>query len=122
MPKRFNPTSNHPFRAVQAWQILIGLAMNRQTTTYDLLALKMYRRKAQGVLAHVLGHIAFYCRANRLPDLNCIVVGAQRGTAGSGIPRSRGTLDQERERVYRYDWYGLLAPTAEELAEAYQTP
>ncbi len=36
--KRFNPSSKHPARAVQAWQILVSAAMNRQTLTYKRLA------------------------------------------------------------------------------------
>jgi hypothetical protein len=55
--KHFNPTAKHPVRAVQAWQILVGKAMNRQTVTYEGLSLLMYRRRAAGVLAQVLGHI-----------------------------------------------------------------
>ena len=29
--RTFNPHSQHPARAVQAWQILVGKAMNRPT-------------------------------------------------------------------------------------------
>jgi hypothetical protein len=36
--KTFNPTSEHPGRAVQAWQILVEKAMNRQTMTYEGLS------------------------------------------------------------------------------------
>ncbi len=58
MMKLFNPTSAHPERAVQAWQILVGKAMNRQTVTYLGLSRMMYQRNASGVLDRILGHIA----------------------------------------------------------------
>ena len=48
--REFNPSSVHPDRAVQAWQILVGAAMNRQTYTYEILSIKMYEKKAPGVL------------------------------------------------------------------------
>jgi hypothetical protein len=66
----FNPSSNHPARAVQAWQILVSTAMNRQTLTYKLLAKLMYHRDAQGVLDKILGHIAFYCIDHDQPRLH----------------------------------------------------
>jgi hypothetical protein len=72
--KYFNPSSKHPARAVQAWQILISAAMNRQTITYKTLARLMYGREAAGVLDQILGHIASYCNDNVLPPLTSIVV------------------------------------------------
>jgi hypothetical protein len=44
--RTFNPHSGHPARAVQAWQILVGRAMNRQTVTYDGLSRLMYGKRA----------------------------------------------------------------------------
>ena len=44
--KVFNPSSPHPARAVQAWQIIVGIAMNRQTITYEGLSRLMYQKKA----------------------------------------------------------------------------
>ena len=84
--KLFNPSSKHPARAVQAWQILVGKAMNRQTITYLELSRLMYKKDAQGVLDKILGHIAYYCIDNKLPALTSIVVGKGRGTPGRDIP------------------------------------
>ncbi len=84
--KSFNPSSKHAARAVQAWQILISAAMNRQTLTYKKLAILMYGRKAAGVLDRILGHIAYYCDHNDLPPLTSIIVGEGRGTPGKDIP------------------------------------
>ena len=117
--KRFNPSSKHPARAVQAWQILVGAAMNRQTLTYKGLAQLMYQRDAQGVLDKILGHIAFYCIDNDVPPLTSIVVGQGRGTPGEDIPMDLNKRDTERERVYEMDWYDVYPPSAEELHASY---
>ena len=117
--RRFNPHSEHPARAVQAWQILVGTAMNRQTLTYSGLAQAMYGRRAQGVLDRILGHVAFYCVDNKLPALTSIVVGKGRGTPGCDIPIDLKTVDKEREKVYGFNWYDVYPPTAEELHEAF---
>ena len=95
--RRFNPSSTHPARAVQAWQILVGRAMNRQSITYEGLAELMYRRHAAGVLNEILGHIAFYCNEYGLSPLTAIVVGKGRGTPGENIPIDQSTLDKQRE-------------------------
>ena len=115
----FNPTSKHQHRAVQAWQILVGAAMNRQTLTYEGLSKLMYQKKAAGVLDRVLGHIAFYCIENELPALTSIVVGKKRGTPGEDIPIDPATLDAEREKVYATDWYDIYPPSAEEFHNAF---
>jgi hypothetical protein len=118
--KHFNPTSKHPARAVQAWQILVGAAMSRQTLTYKGLARMMYHRDAQGVLDHILGHIAFYCIDNDLPPLTSIVVGLGRGTPGHDIPIDLTKIDTEREKVYARDWYDIYPPSADELHACYE--
>ena len=117
--KEFNPSSQHPDRAVQAWQILVSGGMNRQTFTYEGLSLLMYGKKAAGVLDKILGHVAFYCIDNDLPPLTSIVVGKGRGTPGRDIPINRDNMDEQRESVYEYDWYNAYPPTASELHEAY---
>jgi hypothetical protein len=116
--RMFNPSSKHPDRAVQAWLILASAAMNRQTLTYEGLAQLMYRRKAQGVLDRILGHIAFYYIDEDLPPLTSIVVGKKRGAPGADIPIDLSQFDAERERVYATDWYNIYPPSAEELSAA----
>ena len=108
-------------RALQAWQILIGAAMNRQTLTYLGLSQAMYRRKAQGVLDKILGHVAFYCADNGLPALTSIVVGKGRGTPGEDIPADRTRLDEIREQVYETDWYDVIPPTAADLKASFDS-
>jgi len=115
----FNPKSNHPARAVQAWQILVSAAMNRQTLTYKGLARLMYQRDAQGVLDKILGHIAFYCIDHDLPPLTSIVVAQGRGTPGQDIPIDLAKIDKEREKVYANDWYNIYPPSADELHSSF---
>jgi hypothetical protein len=116
----FNPSSSHPDRAYQAWLILIGAAMNRQTLTYEGLSVLMYRRKAQGVLDRILGHVAFYCIEHGLPPLTSIVVGKKRGTPGADIPIDLSQRDMERERVHTHDWYDEFPPNPMQLKSAYE--
>jgi hypothetical protein len=126
MPKRsrqkaptFNPSCALYARAAQAWQILVGKAMNRQTLTYEALSELMYRRKASGVLGKILGHIAFYCSDHDLPPLTTIVVNKASGLSGEGIPVNPSELDSERERVYAFDWYNIIQPSFQDLGDAY---
>lgn len=116
---RFNPSSTHPQRAVQAWQILVGKAMNRQTVTYRALSELMYGKPAAGVLGEILGHIAFYCIDSKLPALTSIVVNTG-GTPGSRIPIDLSTIDTERESVYDHDWYDVYPPNEDALSESFK--
>jgi hypothetical protein len=118
--KRFNPTATEPVRAVQAWQILVGAAMNRQTLTYKGLAKLMFQREAAGVLAGILGHIAFYCIDHNLPPLTSVVVKLDQGTPGVRIPIDRAELDAEREKVYAMDWNDICPPNEVELHACYK--
>jgi hypothetical protein len=118
--RKFNPKASHPARAVQVWQILVGRAMNRQTITYHGLSVIMYKKAegAAGVIANILGLVAFYCNDNKLPPLTSIVVGKRRGTPGDDIPIDLAKLDEAREKVYDFDWYDVYPPTEDELVLA----
>ncbi len=81
----------------------------------------MFRRDAQGVLGHILGHIAFWCQDHELPELNSIVVN-KSGEPGEGIPSARADINAERERVYSdVDCYDICPPTEAALAESYRS-
>ena len=118
--RTFQPSTTRAERAIQAWVILVGKAMNRQTINYGKLAELMFERKAAGVLAQIVGRIAFWCDERKLPQLNSIVVGAKRGRPGDHIPLPLKEVDQVRERVYRKNWQVLCPPTVEELEEAWK--
>ena len=117
--RSFNPSSPHPARAVQCWQILVGKAKSRQILTYKLLSELMYRKPAAGVLPQILGHVAYYCAENDLPPLTAIVVNAG-GAPGEGIPIGLSNIDSERERVYEHDWYDVYPPSEDDLAQAFK--
>jgi hypothetical protein len=118
--KTFNPTSQNPARAVQAWQILAGKAMNRQTVTYEGLSKIMYGKEAAGVMAGILGHVAFYCMEIGIPPLTVLVVGKEPGKPGDAFPVDSTKIDEEREKVYQYDWYNIYPPSEADLAAAYR--
>ena len=118
--KTFNPTSERPARAVQAWQILVGKAMNRQTLTYEDLSKLMYEKEAAGVLAQILGHVAYYCIENEIPPLTELVVGKEAGRPGDRIPVDPSKIDGQREKVYRRNWYDIYPPSEADLAAAYK--
>lgn len=117
--QHFNPNSDWPHRALQAWMILVGKAMNRQTETYEGLSILMYGKPAAGVLGNILGHIAYYCDDHDLPQLNVLVVGKDRGTPGYLIPLEPNEIDAAREAVYTIDWYDIMPPTVEDLRAAF---
>lgn len=116
---RFNPSASHPARAVQAWQILVGRAMNRQTVTYLGLSQLMYGKSAPGVLDKILGHIAFFCKEEKLPPLTSVVVNKSIGVPGHAIPVEASKVDELREQVYEFDWHDVYPPSADELKAAY---
>lgn len=118
--KYFNPSDNQAARAVQAWQFLIGAAMNRQTLTYKRLSQLLFQRDAAGVLAHILGHIAFNCIDNELPPLTAVVVKSDQGRPGERIPIDLADVESEREKVYETDWYDIYPPSEEELRDCYR--
>ncbi|MCA1940143.1 MAG: hypothetical protein LDL26_04035 [Caenispirillum bisanense] len=117
--RHFNPSSNLPHRAHQAWMILVGMAMNRQTTTYKALSVLMYGKEASGVLGNILGHIAYFCEDHDLPQLNVIVVSKGKGVPGDLIPLEPNEVDAVREAVYATNWYDIVPPSPQALAEAY---
>lgn len=94
--------------------------MNRQTITYEDLSKLMYGKPAAGVLAQVLGHVAFYCKDNRLPPLTALVIRERVGKPGDRIPIDPASIDEEREKVYACDWFDVYPPSEEELAAAYR--
>jgi len=120
--RTFEAYATHPMRALQAWQILISAAKNRQIHSYLSLSKLMYGKSAAGVLGQVLGHVAFYCKDSRLPPLTVIVVGQKRGTPGALIPVKPEDQDVEREKVFKHDWYNVIPPTPGELKAAFDLP
>lgn len=114
--KKFSEIQTRPSRALQVWQILISAAMNRQTHTYKSLSNLMFGHNATGVLGPMLGYVADYCNKYSLPPLTVIVVNSKTGLPGEEIPVNE-SLNEQRERVYSFDWYDIYPPSEEELEQ-----
>jgi putative restriction endonuclease len=108
-----NDVRTAPYHALQIWQILICKAANRQTMTYGELAEILGFKGAQ-VLGSFLEYILRYCAKNDLPSLTVLVVNQTTGLPGAGFPQEN--LHSERERVFRFKWFGLLPPTPAEFS------
>ena len=109
------------WRALQIWQILVGYAHNKKIMTYKELA-DLLGYKSPNVFSDLLGHVMYYCAQNSLPPLTLLVVNAETGYPGEGFTE-RGqypTLEAARMAVHRYDWFGIVPPTVEELHNANQ--
>jgi hypothetical protein len=115
--RKFKDVSSYETRALQIWQILISKAHNRQIITYKQLS-ELIGYRGAGVLAQTLGHILHYCKLYKLPPLTSLVVAEKTGLPGSGIGIKKD-LHSLREKVFKYDWYGLYPPTPEELSKIY---
>ena len=111
----------------QAWVILVSAAHNRQTITYRQLATAMFDGydEPQPLLTHrPLIAVAAFCRREELPNLTAIMASEDErflGLPAEGIHRDYVALDAanaEREKAYRYNWYGVMVPTISELAAA----
>ena len=115
----FDSLRTREARALQIWQILIGLAHNRQTITYKQLS-KLLRFEGAGVFSPLLEPIMMYCKKNNLPPLTILVVNEATGMPGEGLATIRD-LNEDREKVFRHDWYGIHPPSEEELREAIES-
>jgi hypothetical protein len=118
---RFNPSSSWAQRAQQAWPILVGKAMRRQTTTYHKLSKLMYQTSCPHVLSQPLGHIAYWCQDHSLPGLNLLCVQKASGQPGPGCPPALLTCDLKlmHELIYAIDWYDIVPPTVADLDTAW---
>ena len=117
--KTFGEQATHPARALQAWQILISVAVERKTHTYKTLSTLMYGKPAQGVIAPILGHIAHFCNEYGMPPLTALVVNEKTGLPGENIPTDKN-LNAVREEIYAFDWYNVYPPSEIELKEIYE--
>jgi hypothetical protein len=119
MIQKFDDIRTNPARALQVYLILMGAAKNRQTLTYRGLADTLqFGGKGAGVLAHILGHIMYWCHEEGLPSLTSLVVNKESGLPGPGLS-APADVNSERERIYEYDWYAIVPPAMEQLAAAY---
>ncbi len=106
-------------RALQAWQILIAKASNRQIIRYEHLQRLMDYPDARP-LSTILTHVMHLCRAWKLPPLTVIVVNRD-GTPGEGftdVPRVE--FDHWREQVFDENWFNIVPPTVDQFHAAWR--
>jgi hypothetical protein len=107
-----------PAWGLRAYLVLIGCAADRQTVTYDALAHRI-KRGGPNLLAKPLALITRWCQQHSLPALASLVVEQTTGLPAPGFAAiSRDEIPHEQERVWEFDWYAILPPTIEELAES----
>jgi len=70
-----------------------------------------------GVLAQFLGPIMWYCDDRGLPPLTVLVVNQQTGQPSEGLTTSEN-FDEDRERVFKHDWFSIEPPGTHEFEEA----
>lgn len=96
----------NPERALQVWQVLLSLAHNRQTVTYESLAEIIRMGNISIGLTQPLTMLMNYCKENNLPPLTILVVQKNTGIPGPGLTTIE-ELNKDRETVFNYEWYKL---------------
>ena len=115
MPKPFPQTE--PAWGLRAYLVLMGCAADRQTVSYDDLARRI-NRGGPNLLARPLDLITRWCQQHSVPAIASLVVEQGTGLPAPGFSAvSKDEIPREQERVWEFDWYGILPPTIEELAE-----
>jgi len=83
---KFIENSHIHTRALQIYQVLIGLAWNRQTITYGELSTQQMAGFGQGgILAGPLDCIMQWCDKHNLEPLTVLVVRDDTGVPGVGL-------------------------------------
>jgi hypothetical protein len=115
MATLFPPTE--PAWGLRAYLVLIGCAADRQTVTYDALCRRI-KRGGPNLLAKPLALITRWCQHHTLPALASLVVEQATGLPAPGFSAvGKDEIPREHGRVWEFDWYAILPPTIEELAE-----
>ena len=121
MKARKFETGNRVEKAQQAYLILIGMAQNRQLTTYSGIAHLMGYENTKGFnyVGQLLWPVAAWCMQRKLPILPAIVVNKKGGYAQSdGIYGGPEQWAAELQRVFNQKWYSIHSPTEGELNNA----
>ncbi len=112
----FGERPGREHRAVQAWQVLVALAHNRQTVTYERLSEILDFGNARTV-KHALDPIFRYCMENTLPPLTGLVLLKHDGIPGEGFVGAYPNFPAALAQVYNHDWYAVYPPTSGQFAD-----
>jgi len=91
-------------------------AKDRKSYTYGDVA-EILGMGGAGVLAQFLGPIMWYCEDRELPPLTLLVVNQETGQPSEGLTTS-GNFDEDRERVFKRDWFSIEPPGTDEFEKA----
>ena len=69
-----------------------------------------------GTIGWPLDYVLCYCVIHQLPPLTTLVFNQDTGLPGTGLKFDDWQADCER--VYQFNWYGLVPPTPQEFDEA----
>src|SRR5205823_2643448 len=103
-------------RAQQLWSLLALAASSRQILTYDLVA--RFTGVVRPSIGDFLRPIQQYCTENELPPLTSLIVSAETGLPGEGFIAA-ADVPVAHIQVFQHSWLETLAPTAEQLEDAY---
>jgi hypothetical protein len=106
-------------RALQIYYVLLGLAYNRQTMTYENLAEIIGIGNVAVSLTQPLEILMKYCKANNLPPLTILVVQKHTGIPGQGLTTIED-LNKDREKVFNFEWFKQKPLELKDLEE-YET-
>jgi hypothetical protein len=109
------PEMNMFQRALQFWSVLVLAAREQKIVTYGMMS-QMTGMANEAAVA--LGPIVYYCRENKLPLLNTLVVEKKTGEPGYDWRKDIHDLSAEQRQVFLYDWLGHGAPHVEDFEEA----
>lgn len=105
-------------RSLQIWTLLVVAAKERKTYTYGDVA-EILGMGGAGVMAQFLGPIMWYCQDKKLPPLTVLVVNQGTGLPGEGLTTLEN-VNEDRERVFTYDWFSIEPPETKEFEKANQ--
>ncbi len=103
-------------RSLQIWILLVCAARERRSYTYGNIA-NILGMGGAGVMAQFLGPIMHYCQRNGYPPLTVLVVNQETGLPGDGLVTLE-EINQDREMVFRFDWFGIEPPETTDFAQA----
>jgi hypothetical protein len=114
-----------PLRALQLWAVLVGLARERMTMTYEQASVALFDHdRAPHTVGPLLEPVLAFCVRNGLPRLNDLIVNKASGVPGyeeavAGLDTAVTDYNAERERIFVERWSDIVPPTLEELLDAW---
>lgn len=103
-------------RSMQIWMLLVCAAKDRNSYTYGQIA-EILGMGGAGVMSQFLGPIMWYCEDMEYPPLTVLVVNQDTGLPGEGLTTIE-EVNEDRESVFNYNWFGIEPPQCTNFEEA----